>query len=205
MNGNKFATGEIVRKPVEVVKGRILVGWAQKSPEPYYNYCSMCWSGGSWTHTNSTLTRKLVWPMLTISPTLTVLFSVTTGSPHSLLSESSLFTKLDPSRAPMIGGVYRRAGWTRSKGWECWSGGGASHWPLDRHPLSQSRPVINGAFNERNSESKRRTKVKLAGPCHGGTANGGCVVVGKPHPSHSFTAFHLTVYETLLDLGQLPK
>jgi hypothetical protein len=34
MNGNKFATSEILRKPVEVVKGRILVGWAPKSPEP---------------------------------------------------------------------------------------------------------------------------------------------------------------------------
>ena len=35
MNGNKFATGEIVGKPVEVVKGRILAGWAQKSPKPW--------------------------------------------------------------------------------------------------------------------------------------------------------------------------
>jgi hypothetical protein len=26
MNGNKFATGQILRKPVEVVKGRILAG-----------------------------------------------------------------------------------------------------------------------------------------------------------------------------------
>jgi hypothetical protein len=26
MNGNKFATGENLRKPVEVVKGRILAG-----------------------------------------------------------------------------------------------------------------------------------------------------------------------------------
>jgi hypothetical protein len=26
MNGNKFATGEILKKPVEVVKGRILAG-----------------------------------------------------------------------------------------------------------------------------------------------------------------------------------
>ena len=34
MNGNKFATGEILEKPVEVVKGRILAGWARKSPEP---------------------------------------------------------------------------------------------------------------------------------------------------------------------------
>ena len=34
MNGNKFATGHILRKPVDVVKGRILAGWAQKSPEP---------------------------------------------------------------------------------------------------------------------------------------------------------------------------
>jgi hypothetical protein len=34
MNGNKFATGQILRKPVEVVKGQILAGWAQKSPKP---------------------------------------------------------------------------------------------------------------------------------------------------------------------------
>jgi hypothetical protein len=26
MNGNKFATGQILEKPVEVVKGRILAG-----------------------------------------------------------------------------------------------------------------------------------------------------------------------------------
>ena len=35
MNGNKLATGQILKKPVEVVKGRILAGWAQKSPEPW--------------------------------------------------------------------------------------------------------------------------------------------------------------------------
>jgi hypothetical protein len=34
MNGNKFATGQILKKPVEVVKECILAGWAQKSPEP---------------------------------------------------------------------------------------------------------------------------------------------------------------------------
>jgi hypothetical protein len=35
MNGNKFATGQILeKKTVEVVKGRISAGWAQKSPEP---------------------------------------------------------------------------------------------------------------------------------------------------------------------------
>ena len=33
INGNKFATGEILKKPVEVVKGQILSGWAEKSPE----------------------------------------------------------------------------------------------------------------------------------------------------------------------------
>ena len=37
MNGNKFATGEIQEKPVEVVKERILAGWAQKSHEPCSN------------------------------------------------------------------------------------------------------------------------------------------------------------------------
>jgi hypothetical protein len=40
MNGNKFATGEILRKPVEVVKGRILAGGAQKSPEPCFMVAS---------------------------------------------------------------------------------------------------------------------------------------------------------------------
>ena len=35
INGNKFATGQILEKPVEVVKGQILAGWAQKSPEPW--------------------------------------------------------------------------------------------------------------------------------------------------------------------------
>jgi len=35
INDNKFATGRILEKPVEVVKGRILAGWAQKSPEPW--------------------------------------------------------------------------------------------------------------------------------------------------------------------------
>jgi hypothetical protein len=34
MNGNKFATGEILGKPVEVLKERILAGWSEKSPEP---------------------------------------------------------------------------------------------------------------------------------------------------------------------------
>ena len=34
MNGNKIATGQILEKPVEVVKGRISAGWAQKAPEP---------------------------------------------------------------------------------------------------------------------------------------------------------------------------
>jgi hypothetical protein len=35
INGNKFATGQILNKPVEVVKQWILAGWAQKSPEPW--------------------------------------------------------------------------------------------------------------------------------------------------------------------------
>ena len=35
MNGNKFATGEILKKPIEVVKGRILADRAPKSPEPW--------------------------------------------------------------------------------------------------------------------------------------------------------------------------
>jgi hypothetical protein len=35
IDGNKFATGQILRKPVEVVKGWTLAGWAQKSPGPW--------------------------------------------------------------------------------------------------------------------------------------------------------------------------
>jgi len=31
--------------------------------------------------------------------------------------------------------------------------------------------------------------------CHRGTVNGGCVVVGRPHPSHTFIEPHPTVYE----------
>ena len=34
ISGTKFATGQILRKPVEVVKGGFLAGWTQKSPEP---------------------------------------------------------------------------------------------------------------------------------------------------------------------------
>jgi hypothetical protein len=41
ISGNRFATGQILEKPVEVVKGRILAGWAQKSPEPWYEL-SLC-------------------------------------------------------------------------------------------------------------------------------------------------------------------
>jgi hypothetical protein len=36
MNGNKLATGEILRKGVEVVKGRSLAGGAPKSPKPWF-------------------------------------------------------------------------------------------------------------------------------------------------------------------------
>ena len=36
MNGNnKFATGQILKKSVEIGKGRIWAGWAQKSPESW--------------------------------------------------------------------------------------------------------------------------------------------------------------------------
>jgi hypothetical protein len=41
INGNKFATGQILEKPVEVVKGWNLAGWAQKSPEPWSMEISM--------------------------------------------------------------------------------------------------------------------------------------------------------------------
>jgi hypothetical protein len=32
-------------------------------------------------------------------------------------------------------------------------------------------------------------------PCHWGVMNGGCVVVGRPHPSHPFMESHLIIYE----------
>ena len=32
-------------------------------------------------------------------------------------------------------------------------------------------------------------------PCHWGAMNGGCVVVGRPHPSHSFIESHPMVYK----------
>jgi hypothetical protein len=32
-------------------------------------------------------------------------------------------------------------------------------------------------------------------PCHWDVVNGGCMVVGRPHPSHPFTEPHPTVYE----------
>ena len=35
INGYKFATSQILKKPAEVMKGWILAGWAQKSPEPW--------------------------------------------------------------------------------------------------------------------------------------------------------------------------
>ena len=35
INGNKFATGQVLKKPVEIVKGRSLAGWTQKSPKPW--------------------------------------------------------------------------------------------------------------------------------------------------------------------------
>ena len=36
INGNKFATGQILKRPVHVVKGRTLGSWAQESPEPWF-------------------------------------------------------------------------------------------------------------------------------------------------------------------------
>ena len=48
INGNKFATGQILRKPVDVVKGRILAGWAQKSPEPWSQHGNRQAGGWLW-------------------------------------------------------------------------------------------------------------------------------------------------------------
>ena len=41
MNGNRFATGQILKKPVEVVKGQISAGRAQKSPEHWLDLESL--------------------------------------------------------------------------------------------------------------------------------------------------------------------
>ena len=38
INVNKFAIGQILKNPVEGVKGRILAGWAQKSLEPCFKH-----------------------------------------------------------------------------------------------------------------------------------------------------------------------
>jgi hypothetical protein len=44
MNGNKFATGQILEKPVlEVAKGWILAGGAKKSPEPWLGEGGWAW------------------------------------------------------------------------------------------------------------------------------------------------------------------
>jgi hypothetical protein len=61
MNGNNFATGQILEKPVEVVKGWILAGWAQKSSEPLCHWLSAILAlnyENSWT-----LRRGLITPL----------------------------------------------------------------------------------------------------------------------------------------------
>jgi hypothetical protein len=41
-----------------------------------------------------------------------------------------------------------------------------------------------------------RSDERDVNPCHQGAMNGGCVVMGIPHPSHPFMEPHPTVYET---------
>ena len=58
--------------------------------------------------------------------------------------------------------------------------------------------------NKQNSHMPQGERRRFIGiqifdtmdPCHRGDVNGGCVVVGKPHPSHPFTKLHPTVYKT---------
>ena len=71
MNGDKFASGQILRKPVEVVKGRILAGWTQKSPKPWtmppgYNVDS--YNVDSWSLLLQVLIRKMLQLLPTIKP-----------------------------------------------------------------------------------------------------------------------------------------
>ena len=42
------------------------------------------------------------------------------------------------------------------------------------------------------------TPCEGGGTCYWGAVNEGCVVMGKPHPSHPFAEPHPTVYETAL-------
>ena len=44
--------------------------------------------------------------------------------------------------------------------------------------------------------SKFRYRLLMGSPCHWGDVNGGCVVVGRPHPNHPFKKPHPMVYET---------
>ena len=44
INDNKFATGQILKNPIEVVKGRILASWVQKSLEPWFTPREKCQS-----------------------------------------------------------------------------------------------------------------------------------------------------------------
>ena len=75
MNGNKFATGQILKKPVEVAKGRILAGWAQQSPEP-------CFRAKGMTSKNHNLETKQPWsPYMNLRATH---FTHKTASPWPL-------------------------------------------------------------------------------------------------------------------------
>jgi hypothetical protein len=55
INGNKFATGQILRKQVDVVKGWILAGWAQKFPEPWGKVCMWNLKGSIWEYVSGKL------------------------------------------------------------------------------------------------------------------------------------------------------
>ena len=60
INGNKFATGQILKKPVEVVEGRILGGWAQKSPKTLVHDATRTHNLSTPTHLQRSYKVKLV-------------------------------------------------------------------------------------------------------------------------------------------------
>ena len=102
INGNKFATSQILKKPVVVVKGWILAGWAQKSPELCFS--SLLFSlialakplkGGNWgtldhfhssrTHSHSGPLHTWDWGPMTIATSSTLIGGKGGAGPSSPL------------------------------------------------------------------------------------------------------------------------